>query len=202
MRRVRLHAVRPGVVENLGAVAEGLDNVVDLLNSHRAGLGKGHAAHRRALDVRSRDGVLRTRSVSLSITRPASFVYVTHLVDLFGDLTTAMRELADDERAMRLRNVNRALQARYRVPRRAGINDGVLGRLEVGARDGEVAQHDHADGTLAPFFVELDVLGRDLASLVEVLGVVRAKALLRMEDKSALRVAKSDKRGNARSWPT
>lgn len=126
--RVQLDAVRASLVENVGSVTPCLDQVVNLGDRKRAGLGKGHAAERRTLHIRRRDRVL---------------------VDILRDLTTAVGRLADYERAVGFRGGNDRLEGLDGVPRRLCVNDGVLLRLEVGPRDGQVAQDDHANLALS-----------------------------------------------------
>lgn len=52
---MKLSSVRASLVEDLGAVTPRRDELVNLLDRERARLGKGHATHRRALDIRRRD---------------------------------------------------------------------------------------------------------------------------------------------------
>ena len=79
VRAVQLRAIRSGLVQDLSGIRPPIDQIVNLLDRQRPRLGKLHAAQRRGLDVRRGDGVLG---------------------HVFGDLTSAVGELADAERSV------------------------------------------------------------------------------------------------------
>lgn len=91
----QLTTIRTGLVQSLGTESPSVDQVLDLILTQRSGLSKLHTAHRGALDVRGRDG-----SVD----------------DLFGDLTTSMGELTDDEGSVSFGSGNDGLQVLNGIP--------------------------------------------------------------------------------------
>lgn len=146
---VELDTVGSGLVQDLGGETEAASDVVDLVDGQRTGLAESHSHSRRALYVGRRNG---------------------RLGDLFGSLTTSVRDLCDDERAMCISSVDNGLVGLDVLVVRGdlGVDTSILLGFGVASIARNVSEDDGTNLTLAPNLVEVDVFGGGPATLLKI----------------------------------